>query len=60
MVGQIGSRGNIKLANSFKWKKWWRLSNSPALNIGMNKMWFAQQGYYSLNENYKTLHRKSL
>jgi RNA-directed DNA polymerase len=41
-------------------KKWWRLSNSPALNVGMNKMWFAQQGYYSLSENYKALHRKSL
>jgi group II intron reverse transcriptase/maturase len=41
-------------------KGWWRLSNSPALNIGMNKMWFAQQGYYSLSENYQSLHRKSL
>lgn len=41
-------------------KGWWRLSNSPALAIGMNKTWFAQQGYYSLYENHKTLHRKSL
>lgn len=41
-------------------KGWWRLSNSPALNIGMNNLWFAQQGYYSLSENYKSLHRKSL
>jgi group II intron reverse transcriptase/maturase len=41
-------------------KGWWRLSNSPAINIGMNKIWFAQQGYYSLSENYKSLHRKSL
>lgn len=41
-------------------KGWWRLSNSPALNIGMNKMWFARHGYYSLSENYKSLHRKSL
>jgi group II intron reverse transcriptase/maturase len=41
-------------------KRWWRLSNSPALNFGMNKMWFAKQGYYSLYENYKSLHRKLL
>jgi RNA-directed DNA polymerase len=41
-------------------KGWWRISNSPALAIGMNKMWFAQQGFYSLSENYKSLHRKSL
>jgi group II intron reverse transcriptase/maturase len=41
-------------------KGWWRLSNSPALNMGMNKMWFAQQGYYSLSENHKSLHRKLL
>ena len=41
-------------------KRWWRLSNSPALNIGMNKLWFIKQGYYSLVENYKSLHRKSL
>lgn len=41
-------------------KRWWRKSNSPAANIGMNKMWFAAQGYYSLSENYKTLHRKTL
>lgn len=39
-------------------KGWWRLSNSPALSIGMNKMWFVRQGYYSLYDNYKSLHRK--
>ena len=41
-------------------KGWWRLSNSPAVNIGMNKQWFTLQGYYSLYENYNALHRKSL
>ncbi len=41
-------------------KGWWRLSNSPALNMGMNKMWFAQHGHYSLSENHKSLHRKLL
>ncbi len=41
-------------------KGWWRLSNSPAFNMGMNKMWFAQHGHYSLSENHKSLHRKLL
>jgi RNA-directed DNA polymerase len=41
-------------------KGWWRLSNSPAANIGMSNQWFAEQGYYSLTHNYQTLHRKSL
>jgi RNA-directed DNA polymerase len=41
-------------------KGWWRLSNSPAINIGMNKEWFTLQGYYSLSENYKALHRRLL
>lgn len=41
-------------------KGYWRLSNSPATNIGMNNEWFARQGYYSLSENYQKLHRKPL
>jgi RNA-directed DNA polymerase len=36
-------------------KGWWRLSNSPAANTGMNKQWFAEQGYYSLEYNYQKL-----
>lgn len=41
-------------------KSWWRLSNSPGSNIGMNNQWFNDQGYYSLYDNYKALHRKLL
>lgn len=41
-------------------KGWWRLSNSPALSIGMNNNWFLGQGYYSLSLNYQKLFRKSL
>jgi len=41
-------------------KGWWRLSNSPATNIGMNKKWFEEQGYYSLVTNYVKLHCKPL
>jgi len=41
-------------------KGWWRISNSPAANIGMNNQWFIEQGYYSLVYNYQALHRKTL
>jgi RNA-directed DNA polymerase len=41
-------------------KGWWRKSNTPATNIGMNNEWFASQGYYSLSEHYEKLHRKPL
>jgi len=57
---KLGVEETLSWRTALSGKKWWRLSNSPALNIGMNKMWFAQQGYYSLSENYKALHRKSL
>jgi len=39
-------------------KGWWRLSNSPGPASGMKKEWFTQLGYYSLLENYSSLHRK--
>lgn len=57
---KLGVEETLSWRTALSGKRWWRLSNSPALNIGMNKMWFAQQGYYSLSENYKSLHRKSL
>ena len=57
---KLGVEETLSWRTALSGKNWWRLSNSPALNIGMNKMWFAQQGYYSLSENYKSLHRKSL
>lgn len=57
---KLGVEETLSWRTALSGKGWWRISNSPALNIGMNKMWFAQQGYYSLSENYKSLHRKSL
>jgi group II intron reverse transcriptase/maturase len=57
---KLGVEETLSWRTALSGKGWWRLSNSPALNIGMNKMWFLQQGYYSLSENYKSLHRKSL
>lgn len=57
---KLGVEETLSWRTALSGKGWWRLSNSPALSIGMNKMWFAQQGYYSLSENYKILHRKTL
>ena len=57
---KLGVEEKLSWRTALSGKGWWRISNSPALNIGMNKMWFAQQGFYSLSENYKSLHRKSL
>lgn len=57
---KLGVEETLSWRTALSGKRWWRLSNSPALNVGMNKMWFAQQGYYSLSENYKALHRKTL
>ena len=57
---KLGVEETLCWRTALSGKGWWRKSNSPALAIGMNKMWFSQQGYYSLSENYKSLHRKSL
>lgn len=57
---KLGVEERLSWRTALSGKGWWRISNSPALNIGMNKLWFSQQGYYSLSENYKFLHRKSL
>jgi len=57
---KLGVEEKLSWRSALSGKGWWRISNSPALNIGMNKMWFAQHDYYSLSENYKSLHRKSL
>lgn len=57
---KLGVEETLSWRTALSGKGWWRLSNSPALGIGMNKKWFLQQGYYSLSENYKSLHRKTL
>jgi RNA-directed DNA polymerase len=40
-------------------KGWWRLSNSPGTNIGMNNKWFDKIGYYDLASNYNHLHKSA-
>ena len=57
---KLGVEEKLSWRKALSGKGWWRISNSPARSMGMNKMWFAQQGQDSLNENYKSLHRKSL
>jgi group II intron reverse transcriptase/maturase len=57
---KLGVEETLSWRTALSGKGWWRISNSPAINIGMNNKWFTLQGYYSLSENYKALHRKSL
>lgn len=57
---KLGVEEKLSWRTALSGKGWWRISNSPALNIGMNKMWFTAQGYFSLSDSYKSLHRKTL
>lgn len=57
---KLGVEETLCWRTALSGKGWWRLSNSPALAIGMNNEWLAGQGYYSLGANYQSLHRKSL
>ncbi len=53
---KLGVEEKLSWKTALSGKGWWRLSNSPALNIGMTNKWFSEQGFYSLTENYKELH----
>jgi hypothetical protein len=55
----LGVEKTLSWRTALSGKGWWRLSNSPALNIEMNNHWFAVQGLYSLSDNYKRLFRTS-
>ena len=57
---KLGVEKTLCWRTALSGKGWWRLSNSPALNIGMNNKWFIEQGFYSLTENYKQLYRNPL
>ena len=41
-------------------KGWWRLSNSPASSMAMNKEWFSRMGYQSLKVYYEQVKRFKL
>lgn len=57
---KLGVEKTLSWRTALSGKGWWRLSNSPALSIGMNNRWFTEQGYFSLSENYRKLHRNLL
>lgn len=65
-LGVVRFLRTLKVEKTLCWrvalsgKGWWRLSNSPALNIGMNNKWFLEQGFYSLTLNYQKLFCKPL
>jgi group II intron reverse transcriptase/maturase len=53
---KLGVEEKMSWKTALSGKRWWRLSNSPAIAIGMNNKWFEDLGFYSLTENYKKLH----
>jgi RNA-directed DNA polymerase len=66
VIGIVRLLRNLGVEESLCWrtaltgKGWWRISNSPGVNIGMSNQWLDLQGYYSLLDHYKALHRKLL
>lgn len=60
-IGIVRFLTRLKVEKTLAWrlalsgKGWWRLSNSPAISIGMNNRWMIDQGYYSLLNNYRRL-----
>jgi group II intron reverse transcriptase/maturase len=60
MLRTLGVAETLCWRTALSGKSWWRLSNSPGANIGMNNRWLTENGYFSLYDNYKTLHRKPL
>ena len=59
-LSKLGVEKTLSWRTALSGKGWWRKSNSPALNIGMNNKWFEKQGFYSLTTQYQKLHRKPL
>lgn len=57
---KLGVEKTLCWRTALSGKGWWRLSNSPALSIGMNNKWFLEQGFYSLTLNYQRLYRNPL
>lgn len=60
MLRNLGVEQTLCWRTALSGKGWWRLSNSPGVNIGMSNQWLIENGYYSLYDNYKALHRKLL
>lgn len=56
-LNRLGVEKTLCWRTALSGKGWWRLSNSPALNIGMNNQYFKDKGFYSLTDNYNRLNR---
>ncbi len=65
VIGIVRFLRRLKVEEKLSWrtalsgKSWWRISNSPGTNIGMNNKWFELNGYYDLLENYDKLHKST-
>jgi RNA-directed DNA polymerase len=65
VIGIVRFLRKLKVNEKLCWKtalsgkSWWRLSNSPGTNIGMNNEWFSDIGYYDLPSNYVLLHKST-
>lgn len=56
---RLGVEETLSWRTALSGKSWWRLSNSPGVNIGMNNQWLVEQGYFSLYSNYLALKPKT-
>jgi RNA-directed DNA polymerase len=56
---RLGVNEKLCWTTALSGKSWWRLSNSPGTNIGMNNKWFEAQGFYDLFENYNRLFKST-
>lgn len=56
---RLGVEETLSWRTALSGKSWWRLSNSPGVNIGMNNQWLVEQGYFSLYSNYLALQPKT-
>jgi RNA-directed DNA polymerase len=52
---RLGVEETLCWRTALSGKSWWRLSNSPGVNIGMTNQWLAGQGYFSMAAHYLTL-----
>ena len=59
-LSKLGVEKTLCWRTALSGKGWWRKSQSPVPNIGMNNNWFEKQGFYSLTKQYQRLHRKPL
>lgn len=57
LLRSLGVEEKLCWRTALSGKGWWRISNSPAINIGLNNQWLYSQGFYSLQLNYEKFKR---